>query len=122
MYRVVKIGSRDVPLRSTGTTQIRYKQVFRRDILIDLAKMDNKDDAEKIAAIDYIKELAYIMHMQAEGEIKKAGYDDYIEWLDGFEESDFQDEKTIQDILSTWNKNLESGSEQKKDESPQAES
>lgn len=121
MKKIIAIGETQVALISNAATGIRYKQVFKRDVLKDLGRLDGKENIDQLDAINYISQLAYIMNMQGNGTIKNASEENYIDWLENFEEEDFQNEDTIMGILGVWNKNLIQTSEQKNGQSPQQE-
>lgn len=121
MKKIVTIGENQVALESNAATGLRYKQVFQADLLKDLGKLDRKEDIEQLDAINYIAQLTYIMNMQSQGQVKAANEHNYIEWIEQFEEQDFQNEDTIMEILGVWNRNLAATSEQKNGQSPQQE-
>ena len=67
------------PMLATGTTAIRYKSVFRRDLLADIGAMD------KSGTLDYvtIARLAYVMAMQAaHTDMSTCSDDTFMDWLD----------------------------------------
>ncbi|MCM1273193.1 MAG: hypothetical protein NC225_12325 [Clostridium sp.] len=119
MKKIIAIGETQVALVSNAATGLRYKQIFKSDVLKDLGRLDGKEDIEQLDAINYISQLAYVMNMQGKGTIKEASEENYIEWLENFEEEDFQNENTIMEILGVWNKNLKTTSEPKNGQSPQ---
>lgn len=119
MKSVIRIGNREVAVESNAATGIRYKQIFKRELLKDLAKLENVDDMEKLDAVEYTSKLAYVMHMQNRKEVKEASEEGYIDWMEEFEEVDFQDPATIISILNVWNRNITTTSDLKKELSPQ---
>lgn len=119
MIKTINIGERQVSLEANAATGIRYKQIFGQDVLKKLAKMETADDIEKIDAIQDIAKLAYVMNKQASKTVKEASEDDFITWMEEFEEQDFQDRNTVIDILCIWNRNFSSLSELKNEPSPQ---
>lgn len=121
MKKIVTIGENQVALESNAATGLRYKQLFKADLLKDLGRLDEKEDMDQMDAINYISQLAYVMNMQAQKLIKEASEDNYVGWLENFEEADFQNEDTIMEILGVWNRNLITTSEQKNAQSPQQE-
>lgn len=121
MKKSIFIGETQTAFVSNAATALRYKQIFKRDLLKDLGRLDGKEDIERLDAIEYITKLAYVMNMQAQNRIKEASEDNYVDWLENFEEQDFQNEDTIMRILGIWNKNLTPTSEQKNAQSPQQE-
>ena len=119
MKKIIAIGETQVQLISNAATAIRYKQIFKRDLLKDLGRINGKEDIEQLDAIEYISKLAYVMNMQAQSIIKEANEDNYVKWLENFEEQDFQNVDTIMEIIRVWNRNLATTSEQKNGQSPQ---
>lgn len=114
MRSVIRIGQREVAVESNAATAIRYKQIFKRELLKDLAKLENVEDVDKLDAIEYTSKLAYVMNMQNRKEIKEASEEGYIAWMEEFEEADFQDPAAITSILNVWNRNITTTSELKK--------
>lgn len=119
MKKIIRIGEQEVALASNAATALRYKSVFGKDLLKEFAKLDKVDDTDKIDAVEMVEKLTYIMNLQNKGEIKEASEDGFVDWLEKFEESDFQKPETIQEILAIWNKNISTTSELKKGTSPQ---
>lgn len=98
MTKEIMIG--DVPVKFTGNaaTTYRYKQLFQRDILKSFMAQGTDIDT------DMIMELAYVMHLQAEGAgneaFNKSSFESYLAWLDGL---DFVEMLTAApEILSIW--------------------
>ena len=106
MRSVIRIGQREVAVESNAATAIRYKQIFKRELLKDLAKLENVEDVDKLDAIEYTSKLAYVMNMQNRKEIKEASEEGYIAWMEEFEEADFQNPAAITSILNVWNRNI----------------
>lgn len=121
MKKIVTIGENQVALESNAATGLRYKQIFKADLLKELGRLDEKEDIDQMDAINYIAQLAYVMNMQAQKLIKEASEDNYVGWLENFEEPDFQNEDTIMEIIGVWNRNIRTTSEQKNVQSPQQE-
>ena len=127
MVNTIKIGTKDIQLKSTATTAFRYKQIFGSDLKKDMVKLSEeikkkKDDNSKGLDMVYmVMQLAYVMRCQAKDEIKTASIEKYYDWLDDYEEDDFLNTDTINGILCAWNKSLETTSELKNQQSPQIE-
>ena len=39
MEKIINIGGKDIPFKSTGATVIRYKSQFKRDFLAEIVNM-----------------------------------------------------------------------------------
>lgn len=98
MTKEIMIGG--VPMSFTGNaaTPYRYKQVFHEDILKIFMEQGTAMETDRIM------ELAYIMHLQAEGYTNEdyitVTGDDYIAWLEGLDFSEFL--AVVPEILSVW--------------------
>lgn len=117
MRKTITIGTREVDLASNAATAILYKQTFHEDLLKTVTNLSTAS-SDMLDAVEKIQRLAFIMSKQAEGKpfsalSKELTEDSFIEWLCGFEESDFQAPETLLGIIGVWNKNFESASEAK---------
>ena len=84
MFKEVKIGDKDVSLLANGSTPIRYRQMFHKDIIAKMNEGTNADDAVEMAS-----ELAFIMAKSADkADMNTLNLDDYYEWLEQFETFD----------------------------------
>ena len=83
MRGTIYFGEKPVELVANGATPVLYKRVFRRDFLNSANKADD---------MDIYVELAFVMAKQAEKPlpelINSLKYEDYIEWIEGFEAMD----------------------------------
>lgn len=91
MFNVIKIGEKEVPMLAMASAAIYYKRVFGRDAIITQA--DAKTDGETIA---FYSEMGYIMAMMAKysdnrAKLNEINLDSYIDWLDQFEASDYNE-------------------------------
>jgi len=81
MYKEIKVGIKTIPMEANGATPIRYKMLFRKDLLSEFQGAE----ADSTRVSDMIPELAYIMAMQAAKErLADKTMEDYIEWLEQF--------------------------------------
>lgn len=81
MFKVIEVGNIAVPMEANAATPIRYKMLFKKDLL---AEFQNAE-ADNSRVSDMIPELAYIMAMQAGHEnLSGKTFEDYIEWLEQF--------------------------------------
>lgn len=108
MTTEILIGKTPVKLCGNAATAVRYKQIFHKDLLMSFRAMSTEDfDA------DIIKELAFVMQMQADGkDFKGITFDDYCEWLTQFEESEIL--TNAADIINTWMTNTQTMTKAKK--------
>lgn len=101
-----------VPMKFTGNsaTTYRYKQVFHGDILKMFMEQGTNLEAERIM------ELAYVMHLQAEGytteQYNAEILDNYFAWLEQFDFSELL--TSAPDILGVWVDTSKTGSTAKK--------
>jgi hypothetical protein len=81
MIKEITIGEQTVLMAANAATPIRYKMLFKKDLL---AEFQNAE-ADNSRVSDMIPELAYIMAMQAGHEnLSGKTFEDYIEWLEQF--------------------------------------
>ena len=89
-----------VPMKFTGNaaTPYRYKQVFHNDILKTFVEQGTSMETDRIM------ELAFIMHMQADGctneDYTSTTSDDYVAWLENIDFSEFL--TVMPEILGVW--------------------
>lgn len=92
MFNIVKIGEKEVPMLAMASAAIYYKRVFGRDAIV--VQADAKTDGELIA---FYGEMGYIMAMMAKyssddrAKLLEINFDSYIEWLDNFSSSDYNE-------------------------------
>ena len=86
MYREIKVGKESIPMKATGATPIRYRHVFKEDVLNEFSKVEGNYSV----AVDTISKLAYIMACAADDSVDmtKLNMEGYIDWLDKFEPFD----------------------------------
>ena len=111
MQKTVNIGEKEVEMRSTAATAIRYRNVFHRDILKELSEINpEKIDAE---VIEKIQQLGFIMAKTAEGvNMTQLTDDDYMDWLDQFDSLEMM--QAAKDIVDVYIGGKASESELKK--------
>ena len=85
MEKIIKIADKEVALKTTGATLLRYKMQFGKDLLTELIKLDGayQDGELKAEKLDFemFFNILWVMAKAAAPEIKPP-----IEWLDEFEE------------------------------------
>lgn len=105
----IKIGTESIKMCGNAATAIRYKAIFHRDLLMTFKGMSNEDNFDS----NIIKELAFVMTLQARGaDFKQVSFDDYVAWLEQFEESDIL--PSAADIINLWMTNTQAMVDAKK--------
>lgn len=102
MEKVIKIGNKDVKLKSTAGTLRIYRTKFRRDLMCDLAKltkvMTKKDKVDfNVLDLEMFENIAYVMAWQADQTIPAT----VEEWLEDFET--FSIYEILPEIIELWN-------------------
>lgn len=99
---------------ATGTTAIRYRQVFGEDLLVMLNRMERevqKDSADVDMGLG--DRLAYIMNAQAEKkDMSTLSRDDFMAWADQFDGAELF--LHMQDFISLYIGNRKTMSTPKK--------
>ena len=115
-----------VDFLANAATPLRYKMIFRKDLLTQFANAKSDDNEGKIRLdIDFLPELAFIMAQQAKAAEKKdvnlatLTLNDYVEWLEDFESFSF--EMKAEEILDVYYGNAETTSTAKKNNDEQTE-
>ena len=104
----VRLGENSVKLCGNAATAVRYKQVFHNDLLMSFKGMSAED-----FDVDVVKQLAFIMFKQSEtADFKQVTFEDYIEWLEQYEETDILN--AAADIISCWLQNTKTLTKAKK--------
>lgn len=104
MEKTVTIGDKEIKMRSSGATPIKYKMIFNKDLFVDMKPLFagmkvNADGTSSIPmeAIDVFTRLAYVFACQGDPELK----DSFEDWLEQFEMMDMM--TSFSDILDLWN-------------------
>ena len=111
MDKVLTIDNKAVGFRATGSTPMRYRHRFGRDIFDDLLtiKKDvDKGEGFSMKALEAFEYLAYIMAKQYDQSIPETPED----WLDNFESFSIYD--YLLEILDLWAQNESTTSVAKK--------
>ncbi len=108
---------KEVSFLSTGTTAIRYKQIFHKDLMPSITKLLKNEDLNPDADLIVGQELAFVMNKQAEGrDMNHVTYEEYLTWIDEYDSASlFQN---IADFIKIYTGSRESTSEPKKEEEP----
>lgn len=81
--KIIKIDGKEVALRSSGATYIKYRNCFKEDLFVALQKMSEVSEDGELAdgAADTLMKAMYIMAVQADPKKTPVGFE---EWLDQF--------------------------------------
>lgn len=87
MYKEIPVGDKTIGFMSNAATPIRYKALFKKDLLRILS-----ESSDPMAQTETAQELAFIMAMQAKRvDMKTLNLDKYVEWLEQFEAFDIME-------------------------------
>lgn len=112
MFKVIKVGEKEVPMLANAATPIRYRQVFGKNLL---QYFMGKASEEELAAVT--GELAYILARAGEGaDMNRLNIDDYIVWLEGFDATAFIDPNITTQIVDLYYGNMDGISRAKKNQ------
>lgn len=88
MIKSINIGGQDLLLASNGATPIRFKMVFKQDLMVTFSKI-NTNEMDGAESLELTEKLAFIMNKQATIKDKKewasVSYDDFINFTEEFE-------------------------------------
>lgn len=117
MLGKINAGGKELEVLANAATPIRYKQVFHRNLMgFFLGKETDETNAEMV------QELAYIMVRAAErADMGKLSYEDYIEWLEGFDALAFSNQETASALIDVYQGNQITDSEVKKNQDQSTE-
>ena len=104
MEKIISIGDKEIKMRSSGATPIKYKMLFNKDLFVDMKPLfvgmkKNADGTATIPieAIDVFTRLAYVFACQGDPELDTS----FEDWLEQFEMMDIMTSFT--DLLDLWN-------------------
>lgn len=104
---------------AVGTTPYRYKQIFGKDLMLDITKLVNKDFDSVGADADFSvsDKLAFVMNCHAEKkDLNCQNFDSFLEWVDQFDASDLFNH--MSEFIGIYLGNKESTSNPKKEVEP----
>ena len=114
MEKILNIGGKDIKLKSTAGTMMRYRNNFNRDFIKDLIKLQEKlkEKAETGAEfealdLDLFEKIAWCMAKTADDNIP-----DIEHWLDEFETFDIM--QVLPQIMELLTANMEQINNKKK--------
>ena len=114
MEKVLKIGKKEIKLKSTAGTMMRYRNNFNRDFIKDLVNLQGKlnDKVEKgkefeAVDLDIFEKIAWCMAKTADDNVPNIE-----KWLDEFETFDIM--QVLPEIMSLIVGNMEQINNKKK--------
>lgn len=87
MYQVIKIGNKEVPMLAMASSDIYYKRLFSQDPLKIVSGGDNGESTTLLFQMGFI--LAKQAELRDRKKMMALTMDDYIDWLDTLEYSDY---------------------------------
>lgn len=115
MEKMIKVSGREVAFKATANTPKIYRQLFGRDILVDIQTLQNAMDAYRnndqpltMDTLEIFERVAYVMAKQADPNVP----DDMDVWLDDFDM--FSIWEILPQIVALWGLNMRTTSESKK--------
>lgn len=99
MEKTITVGGKEQRFKATGATMRIYRQRFQRDILKDMAELQDKyqsGDTLTARDLECFENIAYVMAKQGDPNIP----DDPDAWLDGFDM--FSIFEVLPQILELW--------------------
>lgn len=113
MDRLIEIDGKKVGFRATALTPRLYRHWRGRDVLVDIAKLNQamlkaKDEDLSIADLEVFEDLAWVMAKQYDKDVPETPE----EWLDTFDTFLIYD--ILPEIIDLWAENQVTTSESKK--------
>ena len=113
-----------VEFLANAATPLRYKTIFRKDLLTQFANAKTEDEKAINLDVDFISELAFIMAMQAKAlsdstvKLDALSFEMYLKWLEQLDS--FTIESNGTEIVSVYAGNTNTSSEAKKNTDQQS--
>lgn len=114
MEKVLNIGGKQIKMKSTAGTMMRYRNNFNRDFIKDLVKLQSKlsDKLEKgqefeALDLDIFEKIAWCMAKTADNSIP-----DIENWLDEFDTFDIM--QVLPELMNLLVANMEQINDKKK--------
>lgn len=82
MQKEITIAGQTLALSANAATPVRYKMIFSEDLLKDLSATESSETDLP----DVVSKLTYVMNKQALQNTTNLSFDDYLQWLEGFED------------------------------------
>lgn len=111
MFKVVKIGDKDIPMMAMASTDIYYKRVFGEDPLRIVTGKNTGDSTSLLFNMGFI--LAKQAELRDRKKMMQLNEDAFIEWLEQFEYSDYLE--SLDKIAEVYYGNKAVNSQEKKE-------
>lgn len=96
MTETIKIGDKAVEFKATGSTLMRYREKFNRDLFDDFNKLTGEEVNGE--SMEILQRFAFIMAKQADDSVP----DNVMDWLDSFEVFPFNE--IAPKVVALWQK------------------
>ncbi len=112
MEKVINIGGREIKMKSTAGTMLRYRNNFNRDFIKDLISLqtklsENADNQFNAVDLGIFEKIAWCMAKTADDNIP-----DIERWLDQFDTFDIM--QALPDLMNLLIANMEQINSKKK--------
>lgn len=119
MFNVIKIGDKSVPMLAMASVDYYFAHTFHEDAM--KAQIKAEDEAD---SINFVIRMAFIMAKFAEVKTRKGmlelNEESFLDWLDQFDRLDLIN--ALPDVQATYNGQLVSQADAKKNNDEQSES
>ena len=95
MEKTIKIGNKEVKMKTSGGTPRMYRNEFNRDIFLDMAEFENAVAKKETFNVEMFECMAWCFAKKADPTIPPIE-----EWLDQFETFDVY--AIIPDLVEMW--------------------
>lgn len=112
MKKTIETGGQALELTANAATPFRYKMTFGEDLIEMFSK-----GKENLNISDTIAKLAYIMARQNEGKASEASKEDFIDWLENFDDPTIFITNSIE-IIEFYTQNMKTASIPKNPKGP----
>ena len=89
MYRIIRIGDKEIPMKAMASVDRYYKRIFH----VDPIKLQSSGEIDDGDMVEFVMQMGFIMAKFAElndgAKMANLNEDDYTAWLDGFERTDY---------------------------------
>lgn len=111
MYKIVKIGDKEVPMMAMASSDVYYKRVFGEDPLKIVTAQNTGDSTGLLFQMGFI--LAKQAELRDRKKMMALTVNDYVDWLDQFEYSDYLE--SLDKIATVYYGNKAISSQEKKE-------